>query len=69
MAAVASGADRQLVLYGLTPSNTVIGLGLAAAGWPIAYFRPRNALGWLLLAGGLGYVVSAAGFSLLAAAT
>lgn len=69
VATVASGADRQLVLHGLTPSNTVIGLGLAAAGWPIVYFRPRNALGWLLLAGGLGYVVSAAGFSLLAAVT
>ncbi len=69
VATASAGADRSAVLHGLTPSNTILGAGLAAAGWPIAYFRPRNALGWLLLAGGFGYVVSGAGYALLAAGT
>jgi signal transduction histidine kinase len=52
----------------LTVSNSIIGLSLAAAGWPIGRHRPGNPLGWLLLAGGVGYAMSGAGFALLAAA-
>jgi signal transduction histidine kinase len=51
----------------LTISNAVIGLALAGAGWPIAHHRPANAIGWLLLVGGVGYAFSAAGFAALVA--
>ncbi|MDX6261801.1 MAG: hypothetical protein QOH84_3489 [Kribbellaceae bacterium] len=47
-------------------SNAVIGLSLALAGWPIAYYRPRNAIGWSLLVGGCCYASTATGLSLLA---
>lgn len=43
-----------------TFTNTVVGLALAGPGAVLAWFRPRNAVGWLLLAGGLGHLVSAA---------
>lgn len=51
----------------LTASSAVIGLALAAAGWPIAHHRPGNPIGWLLLVGGAGYALSAAGFAVLVA--
>jgi signal transduction histidine kinase len=47
-------------------SNAVIGLSLALAGWPIAYYRPRNAIGWSLLVGGCCYASTATGLSVLA---
>ncbi|MDX6280929.1 MAG: hypothetical protein QOH03_2000 [Kribbellaceae bacterium] len=47
-------------------SNAAIGLCLALAGWPIAYYRPRNAIGWSLLVGGCCYASTATGLSLLA---
>lgn len=47
-------------------SNTVIGLTLCAAGWPIAARRPRNPIGWLLLAGGISYASTGAGIAALA---
>jgi signal transduction histidine kinase len=47
-------------------SNAAIGLCLALAGWPIAYYRPRNPIGWSLLLGGCFYASTAAGLSVLA---
>ena len=47
-------------------SNAAIGLALALAGWPIAYHRPRNLVGWSLLLGGCFYGSTATGLSLLA---
>ncbi|MGW6279850.1 sensor histidine kinase [Kribbella sp. NPDC055071] len=47
-------------------SNAAIGLCLALAGWPIAYYRPRNPIGWSLLVGGCCYASTATGLSLLA---
>ena len=43
-----------------TFTNTVVGLALGGSGAMIAWFRPANAVGWLLIAGGLGHLVSAA---------
>jgi two-component system NarL family sensor kinase len=53
----------------LVVSNTVNGLALAVAGWPIAAYRVRNPIGWLLLAGGCLYISSAVGYTLLENAT
>ncbi|HEU5485485.1 MAG TPA: histidine kinase, partial [Microlunatus sp.] len=53
----------------LTASSAIIGLALAAAGWPIGRHRPGNPIGWLLLVGGVGYALSAAGFAVLVAAS
>ena len=47
-------------------TNALIGASLAVAGWPIGWQRPRNPIGWLLLAGGICYASSAAAFALLA---
>ncbi|GAA3586728.1 sensor histidine kinase [Kribbella ginsengisoli] len=47
-------------------SNAAIGLSLAFAGWPIAYYRPANPIGWSLLVGGCCYASTATGLSLLA---
>ena len=47
-------------------SNAAIGLALALAGWPIAYYRPRNLVGWSLLLGGCFYGSTATGLSILA---
>jgi two-component system, NarL family, sensor kinase len=47
-------------------SNATIGMALGAAGWPIAARRPRNPIGWLLLAGGISYASTAAGVTALA---
>ncbi|WP_328334550.1 histidine kinase [Kribbella sp. NBC_00382] len=47
-------------------SNAVIGLSLALAGWPIAHYRPGNAIGWSLMVGGCCYASTATGLSLLA---
>ena len=47
-------------------SNAVIGLTLCTAGWPIAARRPRNPIGWLLIAGGISYASTGAGIAALA---
>ena len=46
-------------------SDAGIGLTLAIAGWPIAWRRPANPIGWLLLTGGLCYATSACGYAAL----
>ena len=43
-----------------TLTNAVVGLALGGSGVMIAWFRPANAVGWLLIAGGLGHLLSAA---------
>jgi two-component system NarL family sensor kinase len=50
----------------LVVSNALLGLALAVAGWPIAFYRPRNAIGWSLLAGGCCWASTGAGIALLA---
>ena len=50
----------------LVVSNALLGLVLAAAGWPIACYRPRNLIGWSLLAGGCCWASTGAGIALLA---
>jgi two-component system, NarL family, sensor kinase len=56
--------DNTLVI-----SNTINGFALAMAGWPIAVYRARNPIGWLLLAGGCLYISSAVSYALLENAT
>jgi signal transduction histidine kinase len=46
-------------------SNAILGLALAVAGWPIAVYRPRNLIGWSLLAGGCCWASTGAGIALL----
>jgi two-component system NarL family sensor kinase len=65
-AGIASDRGWSFLLNHFVVTNAVIGGSLAVAGWPIAWQRPRNPIGWLLLAGGLCYAGSAAAFSLLA---
>ena len=65
-AGIASDRGWSFLLNHFVVTNAVIGGSLAVAGWPIAWQRPRNPIGWLLLAGGVCYAGSAAAFSLLA---
>ena len=65
-AGIASGRGWDFLLNHFAVTNAIIGGSLAVAGWPIAWQRPRNPIGWLLLAGGVCYAGSAAAFSLLA---
>jgi two-component system, NarL family, sensor kinase len=59
-----TAGDNSLVI-----SDSFNGLALAVAGWPIAAYRPRNPIGWLLLAGGVTYTASATAYALLENAT
>ena len=65
-AGAASGRSWDFLLNHFVVTNAVIGGSLAVAGWPIAWQRPRNPIGWLLLAGGVCYSGSAAATALLA---
>ena len=58
--------QHQLVSDGLVLSNAVLGLSLALGGYPIARLRPGHRVGWMLLAAGLGFATSAAGYATLA---
>jgi two-component system NarL family sensor kinase len=66
--AAGSASDRgwSFLLNHFVVTNALIGGSLALAGWPIGWQRPRNPIGWLLLAGGVCYAGSAAAFALLA---
>lgn len=68
-AGIAAGLGWAALVDGFVVSNTLIGLVLAAVGWLISRQRPDNTVGWLLLAGGLAYLVSGAGYALLALGT
>ena len=62
-AGLASDRGWSFLLNHFVITNAVIGGSLAVSGWPIAWQRPRNPIGWLLLAGGVCYAGSAAAFS------
>ncbi len=66
MASAASGLSWARLADLFVVSNAAIGLALALAGWPIAYYRPRNLVGWSLLLGGCFYGSTATGLSILA---
>lgn len=65
-AGAASGLSWQRLNNDLVFSNTLIGLVLAVAGWPIARHRPAHPVGWLLLGGGVTWASTGAGIPLLA---
>lgn len=65
-AAAASGLGWGRLVDLFVVTNAVIGLSLAVAGWPIAYYHPRNLVGWSLVVGGCFYGATATGLSLLA---
>ena len=65
-AGVASGLAWHQMIDGFVVSNTVLGLSLALAGYPVALLRPSNIVGWLLLGGGVAYASSGSGYALLA---
>ena len=48
-----------------TVTDGVIGLALSACGVLLAWYRPRNPIGWLFLAGGVAYATSTAAVNLL----
>ncbi|MFI0451579.1 histidine kinase [Actinomadura sp. 6N118] len=59
--AVSAGSGRGYThaLDTFVVSNSAIGLSFALCGLLIAWHRPRNPLGWLLLADGIGHAVTA----------
>jgi two-component system NarL family sensor kinase len=66
VAAAWAGLPWARLIELLVVSNVTLGLCLAAAGWPVAVHRPGNAVGWLLLGGGVSYASTGAGIPLLA---
>jgi hypothetical protein len=58
VAAAAAGLTWTALVDLLVLSNTLLGLSLAAAGWPIARHQPANLVGWSLLLGGCAYAFS-----------
>jgi signal transduction histidine kinase len=62
----ASELSSQQLMEGFVVSNTIIGLSLSVAGYPIARARPGNRVGWLLLAGGVSFQLSGTGYAVLA---
>ena len=54
-----AGSDAQAVIESYTLTNTAFGLTFGSCGFVIAYFRPRNPIGWLFLAGAIGHLTSA----------
>jgi two-component system NarL family sensor kinase len=65
-AGVRSGLSAARLNDLLVFTNIALGFTLAVAGWPIATYRPRNMVGWLLLGGALTYAATGAGIPLLA---
>jgi two-component system NarL family sensor kinase len=65
-AGVRSGLSAARLDDLLVFTNIALGFTLAVAGWPIATYRPRNMVGWLLLGGALTYAATGAGIPLLA---
>ncbi|MFU8874314.1 sensor histidine kinase [Micromonospora sp. SL4-19] len=66
VAGAASGLGWARLADLFVVTNAIIGLSLAVCGWLIAFHRPRNAVGWSLLAGGCCYGSTATGLTLLA---
>lgn len=57
--AVVAGFGWSRVLTSFLATNGLMGASFAASGLLITWFRPRNVLGWLLVADGLGHATSA----------
>jgi two-component system, NarL family, sensor kinase len=51
--AAAAGMDFQEALDAYVVTNALIGASFASCGLPVAWHRPRNPVGWLLLAAGV----------------
>ena len=64
-AGVASSVGWRALAGSYVISDLGVGVTLAVAGWPVAWWRPLNPIGWLLLGGGLAYATSAAGYAAL----
>ncbi len=56
---IASSTPWQVIVESYTLTNIVIGLSCLVSGGLIGWFRPKNAVGWLFLASGLGHLVAA----------
>jgi two-component system NarL family sensor kinase len=56
---VALGVPLELFVNDYILTNLVIGVGMAASGALLTAFRPRNPVGWIILAGGVGHLVTA----------
>lgn len=66
VASALSGLPWSRLVDLLVVSNTICGVALAVAGWPIARHRPRNLIGWVLLLGGCCYAFTGTGMAVLA---
>ncbi|TDO50578.1 histidine kinase [Kribbella sp. VKM Ac-2527] len=66
VASALSGLPWSRLVDLLVVSNTILGMALAVAGWPIAFYRPRNLIGWVLLLGGCCYAFTGTGMAVLA---
>ncbi len=64
--ALATGMSFAFATSSFTVTNGAMGLAFAVCGGLLAWHRPRNPIGWLLLAAGLGMATSALGGCLLA---
>lgn len=60
VATVLAGRGFTSALNSFVVTDAMIGATFPACGLLIAWHRPRNPIGWLLLAGGIGYATSAA---------
>ncbi|TMR20568.1 two-component sensor histidine kinase [Nonomuraea turkmeniaca] len=60
-----SGRSYAEVLDSFVPLNATMGFAFAACGLLVAWHRPGNAIGWLLLADGLGHATTAGTASLV----
>ncbi|MGI5288425.1 sensor histidine kinase [Nonomuraea polychroma] len=65
-AAIAAGMTFEAAIESFIVTNSAIGLSLACAGVLLAWQRPRNPIGWLLLAAAVAQGGTAAGAGLLA---
>ncbi len=54
-----TGFTWSRALTSFLATNSLMGAAFAASGLMIAWYRPRNPLGWLLVADGLGHATSA----------
>lgn len=63
--ALAGGISFAAAVGSFTVTNGAIGLTLSACGALLAWHRPRNAVGWLFLTGGVAYATSTAAIQLV----